>query len=506
MKTYYPWLKPGLPTQFVLTFTCVCCFILYGFEQGALANIQGHHAFQSQFGYPSGSYLGIIIAIYNVGSFIGCLANIYAGDILGRKRAIWAGFTFIILGVVLQTSSYSVVQLFIGRFIAGLGTGLKSSTAPMYQSEVCSAKYRGRLVSAEPCFVAFGIMLSYWIGYGFSKLEGGVVWRVPVGIQMTFAVIGFLTLFLCPESPRWLVKIGKVEEAKYVLSRIRNLDPNDADVVATIDEILAVQEIESAGTSWKSILQGKDGFSGRYRLALAWGAQFFNQMGGINLVIYYMPLIMTTNVGVDTELATVLSGGIMICMFVSSLVPAFFLDRMGRRPTMIVGSIGLAVCMLLITVLLQNGLKKASLGAVSFFFVYMCFFGSCMNCTPWVYVPEILPLQLRAKGVAIATSSNWMWNFVIAMITPVMAETLGWKTYVIFTVTNVFAAVVVYVFYPETGRKTLEEVEEIFLGKSRKVYGMGSIWHSTPQKADIEYVDYSEKGKLDISFEHKEVS
>lgn len=175
MKLYYEVASPGFMTQFVLTTACVCCFILYGFEQGALANIQGHKAFQSQFGYPSGSYLGIIVSIYNLGSFFGCLANIAYGDRLGRKRAIWVGFIFVITGVILQTSSFSVVQLFIGRFISGVGTGIETSTAPMYQAEVCSAKYRGRLVSAEPMFVAVGIVLTYWLGYGIGHAEGGVV-------------------------------------------------------------------------------------------------------------------------------------------------------------------------------------------------------------------------------------------------------------------------------------------------------------------------------------------
>lgn len=304
---------------------------------------------------------------------------------------------------------------------------------------------------------------------------------------MVFAVVGFVLLFFCPESPRWLVKYGRVDEAKYMLSKIRNLDVNHPEITTTINEIVAVQEVEASGEniSWMSILKGKDDMCGRYRLGLAWGIQFFNQMGGCNLVIYYMPLVLTTNVGIDQNLATILSGCIMICMFVSSLVPTFFLDRMGRRPTMIIGSIALSISMLLITVLLKQDTKNCSSAAVAFFFVYMCFFGSCMNCTPWVYVPEVLPLQLRAKGVAIAVSSNWMWNFVIAMITPTITENLGWKTYIIFTVTNAWGALCVYIFYPETGRKTLEQVEEIFLAKHKRLYGGGAIWEAY-EKKDIE--------------------
>lgn len=499
MKLYYELARPGFQTQFLLTASCICCFILFGYEQGALANIQGHETFQAQFGYPSGSYLGIIVSTYNLGSFFGCLVNIGCGDILGRKRAIWTGFSLVTIGVILQTSSYSVIQLFIGRFISGVGTGFETSTSPMYQSEVCSAKYRGRLVSAEPMFVAVGIVLAYWVGYGISHAEGGVVWRVPIGIQMLFAILGGIMLFLCPESPRWLVKVGRIEEAKYMLSRIRNLDVNDPEIISTIEEIVSIQEVEASGKTidWMSIIKGKDAMSGRYRLALAWGIQFFNQMGGCNLVIYYMPLVLETNVGIDAELATILSGCIMICMFVAALVPTFFLDRMGRRPTMFVGSVALSVCMLIITILLKQDEKKSSSAAVAFFFVYMCFFGSTMHCTPWVYVPEVLPLQLRAKGVAIATSSNWLWNFVIAMISPVLTQNLGWKTYIIFTVINAFGALCVYLFYPETGGKTLEEVEDIFLGSEKGIYGGGAIWESNSKRdVEVEYIEYSDKNKM----------
>ncbi len=184
----------------------------------------------------------------------------------------------------------------------------------------------------------------------------------------------------------------------------------------------------------------------------------------------------------------------MICMWAFSMVPSLFLDRMGRRPTMILGSAGLAVCMLIITVLLSQDTRECSLAAVAFFFLFMCVFASTMNCVAWVYISEVLPLQLRAKGTAIGASSNWLWNFVIAMITPVLAENLGWRTYIIFTVTNSVAAVVFYLFHPETSNKSLEEIEDIFLGSNRLFYGgTGIIDRDAMRKplADVEHLESS---------------
>lgn len=151
---------------------------------------------------------------------------------------------------------------------------------------------------------------------------------------------------------------------------------------------------------------------------------------------------------------------------IGSLLPAFMLDRMGRRRTMMIGSFGLGVCMLMIAALLSqvhepNGEKYAS-ASVAFFFLYMLIHGMSINSVPWVYVPEILPLEARTKGTAIGVSSNWLWNFTVVMITPVIINRIQWKAYLIFMVTNFIFIPVVYFFYPETGNLRLEDVDLIF--------------------------------------------
>ncbi|KAG7908116.1 hypothetical protein KL906_003533 [Ogataea polymorpha] len=474
MKSYYELLWPGKPTRTVLTVTCLFSFILYGFEQGALANIQNHPVFQSQFGHPSGNYLGIIVSVYNLGSFFGCMINFFIGDKLGRRKTVWAGFTLVIIGIILQTSSYSVVQLFFGRFISGLGTGMETSTVPMFQAEVASAHNRGGLVAAEPQGVALGISISYWIGYGCSKRYDETSWRLPVGIQMLFAVFAWFLLFLCPESPRWLMKKGRVDDARNCLARINDVPKDDPLVNKCIDDILYLQEVEGEGDqiSWWDILRGRDAMHGRYRLFLCVMAQFWNQFGGVNLVVYYVPLVLETNVGMDTNMSTILGGCIMVTFFIFGFIPSLWLDRIGRRFALIGGSLGQMVSMMMITILLRVGSKSTSAAAVAFFFTFMAFFGAAMNCVPWVYVSEILPLQLRSKGNAIGISSNWIMNFVIAMITPIVTENLGWKTYIIFTLTNGAAALMFYLFCPETGNRTLEDIESIFLSQNTLFYGI----------------------------------
>lgn len=172
-------------------------------------------------------------------------------------------------------------------------------------------------------------------------------------------------------------------------------------------------------------------------------------------------------------MSQILGGCIQIMFMVGAILPALALDRMGRRRTMMWGSAGLGLCMMMVAILLSrvnasNGEKCAS-AAVAFFFLYQLVFGFSMNSVPWVYVPEILPLKARARGTAIGISSNWLWNFVIVMITPVIINRLAWKAYLIFTITNFVFVPTIYYLYPETSNFSLEEVDQFFLGGENPV-------------------------------------
>jgi MFS family permease len=176
--------------------------------------------------------------------------------------------------------------------------------------------------------------------------------------------------------------------------------------------------------------------------------------------------VLKRNVGLDSQLSQILGGCIQIMFMLGSLLPAFMLDRMGRRRTMMIGSFGLGVCMMMVAALLSqvdkpNGTAYAS-ASVSFFFLFMLIHGMSINSVPWVYVPEILPLEARTRGTAIGISSNWLWNFTVVMITPVIINRLQWKAYLIFMITNFLFIPVVYFFYPETGNLRLEDVDLIF--------------------------------------------
>ncbi|CAG9983503.1 unnamed protein product [Clonostachys byssicola] len=458
----------GKSVQFGVTICCLVAFVLFGYDQGVLGGILENEDWQRQFGYPNDTETGIIVSCYNLGCLTGCVINFFLGDKLGRRRTIWLAMGFVLVGATLQASAYSVAHLVIGRVVTGFGTGIKTSTVPMYQSELCNPEARGRLVSSEVLFVGVGITIAYWFDFGMSFVGGQVAWRLPIAFQLVFAIGVIILVFALPESPRWLLMKGRDEDAINVLCQFHDKEPSDPSILAETSSIQKAIELELSsnnGDSFFSIFK-KDNIGTRYRILLAWGVQFMNQAGGINLVVYYIPSVLVQNVGMDKRTAQILGGCINMMFMFGSILPSFALDRMGRRKTMLWGCTGLGVCMLMVAALLSqvghlNGHACAS-AAVAFFFLYMLIFGMSVNCVPWVYVPEILPLEARTRGTAIGVSSNWLWNFTVVMITPVIINRLQWKAYLIFMVTNFLFVPTFYFFYPETSNFKLEDIDLVF--------------------------------------------
>lgn len=469
------WFGRGFKLRAAITIACQIAFVFFGYDQGVFSGIIGNEDFMETFGHPGASLEGIIVSIYNLGCFSGCVLTFIFCEKTGRRLAMWIAMGFIIVGAALQTSAYSVPHMMIARFITGIGTGIETSTVPMYQSELCEAEKRGRLVSSEPLFVGVGIEIAYWFDYGMSFVDGEIAWRLPIACQLIFAFIVIIMVFGLPESPRYLYAHGKDQEALAVLCKVYDRSPDDPKIVKEQEEIFEALQVERENGEyrWSQLLKRDEVQTGR-RVLLAFGIQAINQLGGINLVVYYITTVLQLNVGLSRNLSLLLGGAINAMFFIGSLFPTFFLDKYGRRNPMIWGSLGLGIAMMMISILLSfqeshpdTQLATATAAAsVAFFFAYMLIFGATGNCIPWVYVPEILPLHVRAKGTAVGISSNWIWNFFVVMVTPTLLRNLAWKGYLIFMALNFAFIPLIYFCYPETSNLTLEEVDWLFLEKS----------------------------------------
>ncbi|KAL4863500.1 hypothetical protein BDV12DRAFT_189639 [Aspergillus spectabilis] len=433
MQTF---LGRGKRLQAGLTICCLMAFVLFGYEQGVFGGILENQDWLDH--------------CYNLGCFGGCIVNYFTGERLGRRRTMWLAMAFVVVGTTLQTSALTVAHLVVGRVITGFGTGMKTPTVPMYQSELCDRQSRGRLVSAEVLFVGVGITTAYWFDFGMSFVGGPVAWRLPVAVQMLFALVVVVLICGLPESPRWLYKHGRSEEVLEVLCRVYDKDPADEYILAEKNAIIAAIQLEyleeETSRSFMSIFRN-DQLKTGYRVVLACCIHFMNQVGGINLVVYYAPSVLIQNVGISKQLAQILGGCINMMLMFRSIIPSLALDRMGRRRTMMAGCASISLCMLLMSILLSRSDTEqghaCSSAAVAFFFLYTLLFGMSAHCVPWVY------LKLAVE-------------FTVVMITPVITNRLLRKAYLIFFATNTVFVPALFFFYPETSNLRLEEVDHIF--------------------------------------------
>ncbi|KAF2136166.1 uncharacterized protein K452DRAFT_354056 [Aplosporella prunicola CBS 121167] len=456
----------GFKLQLAISAACSMAFILFGYDQGVFSGIVGNTDFLNIVDNPGDTILGIIVSTYNLGCFAGCLLTFAYGEYFGRRRAMWIAMTWVIIGAALQASAYSKPHMIIARFVTGIGTGIETSTVPMYQAELSHAHNRGRLVCSEPFFVGIGIVTAYWFDYGMNFTHGPIAWRLPIACQVIFAFVVVILVFGLPDSPRDLFNKGRNEDALKVLCTVFDKSPDDPAILKEQSEILQALRLEGVSQkSWLHIFQQDEVQTGK-RVLLAYGMQFMNQVGGINLVVYYVPTVLEENVGMSRNMSLLIGGVIQIMFPLGSIIPALGADKLGRRRPMLWGSLGLGICMMLISILLSfkgSSVETPTASAsVAFFFIYMFIFGASVNCIPWVYVPEILPLRARARGTAIGISSNWLWNFVIVMITPVIISRLQWKAYLIFMCTNLAFVPLIYFCYPETAKLTLEEMDLLY--------------------------------------------
>lgn len=257
------------------------------------------------------SLIGTVTALYDIGCFFGAVAAFTVGERLGRKNTILVGTTVMSIGAILQISAYSVPQMIVGRIVAGIGNGMNTATAPVWQAETSKAAWRGKLIVIELILNIAGFSLSNWLTYGFSYVNGPASWRFPLAFQFFFIIILFATVPWLPESPRWLIAHGKIEEADQIIADLEAKEIDDAYVLTESKDIQwAVEYEREHGVSWWDLMRGRTGTGNTStirRLLLGAGAQAMQQFAGINVTSYYLPTVLIQSVGLDEKLARLLA-------------------------------------------------------------------------------------------------------------------------------------------------------------------------------------------------------
>lgn len=270
------WLTAGI------TLTSGTAFLLFGYDQGVFGGLLGNQLFLSTFDNPNPTIQGQIVSTYDIGCILGAILTILVGDKLGRRKSIVLACLTVIIGGIIQSSSYSLGQMIVGRIIAGLGIGMNSAIIPMWQSETSKPEHRGKLIALQLVIVIGGISLTNWMNLGFSYVtDNSVSWRGPLAFQAFFAILAIALIIFMPESPRWLCMKDRHEEARLVISRLQANSLESPEVSEALQLIIdtIAHEKATSKVSWREVITNGEQQTLR-RICLGAGTSLMQQMGG----------------------------------------------------------------------------------------------------------------------------------------------------------------------------------------------------------------------------------
>lgn len=357
--------------------------------------------------------------------------------------------------------------------------GALTATIPMWVAECSNANERGRRVLLQGFFAIGGLTLASWIEFGLYFVKNSQVnFRFPIAFQGFFALIVTSLVLFMPESPRWLIKKDEMEKAQTVLGALEDM-PDDSEVVTTELQIIydTFQEEKRDTTSFFAMGPERQ----FHRACLAVFAALLAQMTGINIVTFYSTQIFENQLHYTGVEARVFSGCIQIWQFISAGIAVLLIDRFGRRKLLMAGAAGMCFAQACLCGLMSDiSNPAAGKAGIFFYFVAMFFFPVGLFLIPFMYASEIAPLSIRHKVTAAGACTNWLFNFLVAEVTPVAESNLGWKYYIVYACISAFAFVVFYFFYPETKGRTLEEINEIFI-RSKSIFDPVKVEKNLPR-------------------------
>ncbi|KAB8297956.1 hypothetical protein EYC80_001734 [Monilinia laxa] len=422
----------------------------------------------------------LITSILSAGTFFGALIAGDLADWFGRRTTVILGCMVFIVGVILQTASTGIGLLVAGRLIAGFGVGFVSATIILYMSEICPKKVRGALVSGYQFCITIGLLLASCVDYATQhRLDTGS-YRIPIALQIAWALILGGGLFLLPESPRYFVKKGDLDRAAINLARLRGEPQGSEYVQQELTEIIANHEYEMSVIpqtgyfgSWANCFKGglSNPGSNLRRTILGTSLQMMQQWTGVNFIFYFGTTFFKA---LGTISNPFLIGLITTLVNVCSTPISFYtVERFGRRPILIWGALGMLTCEFIVAIIgvtagRESQHNTAAVQAmIAFICIYISFFATTWGPGAWVLVGEIYPLPIRSRGVGLSTASNWLWNCIIAVITPYLVGTekgqanLGAKVFFMWGALCTCCFVYAYLLVPETKGLSLEQVDRM---------------------------------------------
>jgi sugar porter (SP) family MFS transporter len=438
--------------------------LLFGFDTAVISGAEGalkelyasrYLSLSELFGSP-GFWHGFTVASALIGTIIGSFLFGKPVDKHGRRKILFVLAALYFISAIGSALAWGWSSFVIFRFIGGLGVGGSSVIAPMYNAEISPAKFRGRMVALTQFNIVFGFLLAFISNYILSSMSlGDIAWRWMFGVEAIPALAFFLLLFFNPRSPRWLVSKNLLDEAKQVIEKLGSDKDNVDDEIAEIQKSLfaekeTVQEPLFQPKYFKPIL-------------LAMAIAMFNQLSGINAIMYYNPRIFQM-AGFEESSAMLSSVGVGIVNLIFTVLAMLIIDHFGRKKLMVVGSIGYILSLGAIAwAFYLNGSEFSNTGSIVVLVSLLVFISSHafgQGAVIWVFISEIFPNKVRARGQALGSFTHWFMAASISWMFPMIAEKSGGHIFTFFAVCMVGQLIWVLFKMPETKNISLEDMEK----------------------------------------------
>jgi SP family sugar:H+ symporter-like MFS transporter len=453
---------------------------LFGYDIGTISGIIDMRYFLKTFGHfdsnkeeyvlESGDK-SLIVSILSVGTFLGALLGYPSSDFLGRRRAFMLACFIFSIGVIFQTIATRIPLFAAGRVVAGIGVGIISCAVPIYQSECAPKWIRGGVVSTYQLFITIGLLIAAVVNNGTKDIMSSACYRIPIGIQLIWSVILFIGMIFLPESPRYLVLKGRIEEAFKCQARLTSKKIDDPQVDVDVKELIANTEllkVYGSGTYADCFKMGPQ--KNLLRTLVGIFLQAWQQLTGINFIFYYGTSFFHS-LGISQPfLMTILTNLVNVIMTIPGIL---FIDKLGRRKILIIGAIGMLFSQYIIAIIgtivgQSNDSSQKTL--VVFVCIFIAFFASTWGPGAWVITSELYPISIRAKSMSLSTASNWLFNFLLGYVTPYMIDenkaNMGSKVFFIWGSTCLGCLIFAIFCIWETKGLSLEQINYLVRNSS----------------------------------------
>lgn len=435
------------PLAYVAAAVAAIGGILFGFDTGI---ISGAILFVQQDFSLTVSERSWAVSIVLVGAIIGSASGGYLSDKLGRRKSIISSAALVIIGTAVITLSPDIYFFFAGRFIIGTGIGIASFISPMYISEVAPKSIRGAMVSLTQLMVTVGILVAYVVSLYFSPSGNWKAMFLAAVIPAAALLIGMIIL---PSSPRWLVFEGKVDSAMRVAEEFSYDKEKADDAIRQMEKENEEQKNTKISELWSPAV--------RYVAIIGITLAILQQATGINTVIYFAPTIFEFAGYGNATASIAASVGVGIVNVVLTVISIFLVDRVGRRPLLLISLSGMILSLLGLSAVFTIGAASLGIYTAVFLMAYIASFAIGLGPIFWLLIAEIYPLRIRGKAMSVATVANWASNFIISLTFLGLVGLLGTNgVFFIYAIVGVFSLIFVWKFIPETKGLSLEEITE----------------------------------------------